>query len=119
MVKEIWNVLNYKAFHPVKVSSLTSKQLKSIIRSSMFLKEKYLPSGEFDKLKARFVAGGNLQDRSLYEKEDITSPTINTWSVLLMAAIAAKEKRKVMTIDVQSTHSSRLPSSVDLSIFNL
>jgi hypothetical protein len=33
----------------------------------MFLKEKYLASGEFDKLKARLVAGGNQQDKDMYD----------------------------------------------------
>ena len=45
------------------------------IMSMMFMKEKYSPSGEFEKLKARLVAGGHMQDRSVYEVENITSPT--------------------------------------------
>ena len=47
-----------------------------IIRSQMFLKEKYLPTGAFEKLKARLVAGGNQQDKDLYD--DISSPTVST-----------------------------------------
>jgi hypothetical protein len=33
----------------------------------MFLKDKYLASGAFDRFKARIVAGGNQQDRNLYD----------------------------------------------------
>ena len=33
----------------------------------MFLKEKYLPTEGFEKLKARLVAGGNMQNKDLYE----------------------------------------------------
>ena len=32
----------------------------------MFLKEKFSPDGTFDKLKARLVAGGHLQDTEIY-----------------------------------------------------
>jgi hypothetical protein len=85
-------------FHPRDTRTLTRKQLKSVIRSSIFLKEKYLPSGEFEKLKARLVAGGNMQDKSLYE--DISSPTVATSAVFAVAAIAAQEHRHVVTIDI-------------------
>ena len=85
-------------FHPRDPKTLTRKQLKAVIRSSIFLKEKYLPSGEFEKLKARLVAGGHMQDKSLYE--DISSPTVSTSAVFAVAAIAAKEKRHVVTLDI-------------------
>lgn len=64
----------------------------------MFLKDKYLSHGEFEKFKARLVAGGHMQDRSLYD--DLSSPTAATSSVFAVAAIAAAEGREVMTIDV-------------------
>jgi hypothetical protein len=83
---------------PIRKRDLTFKQLKSVIRSSMFLKEKYLSTGEFEKLKARLVAGGDQQDRSLYE--DVTSPTVATTAVYMIAAIAARENRKVATFDI-------------------
>jgi hypothetical protein len=34
-----------------------------IIRSCTFLKEKYLAAGEFEKLKAKLVVGGDQQDK--------------------------------------------------------
>ncbi|MCG3769880.1 MAG: hypothetical protein JW384_01011 [Nitrosomonadaceae bacterium] len=83
---------------PVNISALSSKQMKSIIRSSLFLKEKFLSTGEFEKLKSRLVAGGNMQDRSLYD--DVSSPTATTSSIFLVAAIAAKEGRKVAKADI-------------------
>lgn len=43
----------------------------------------------------RIVAGGNQQDKSLYE--DISSPTVATTAVFMIAAIAAKEKRTAVT----------------------
>jgi hypothetical protein len=53
----------------------------------MFFKEKYLPTGVFEKLKARFVAGGDGQDRSLYSELQLSSKTVSTTSVFLVAAL--------------------------------
>ena len=64
----------------------------------MFLKDKYLASGEFERFKARLVAGGNQQDKGLYH--DLSSPTVATSSVLSIAALAASEGRKVVAIDI-------------------
>jgi len=64
----------------------------------MFLKDKYSASGVFDKFKARLVAGGDQQDKGLYE--NLSSPTAATSSVLTVAAIAASEGRNVITIDI-------------------
>jgi hypothetical protein len=66
----------------------------------IFTKEKYDPSGKFEKLKARLVGGGHQQDRTIYSENEISSPTISTTAVFTMAAIAAKECRKVITMDV-------------------
>ena len=89
---------------PVLASDLDDQAKKAIIRSSLFLKEKYLPDGTFDKLKARLVAGGHLQDRSLYMDEEITSPTAALSSVFMMCAIAAKEGRISITADVPGAY---------------
>lgn len=43
-----------------------------------------------------------MQDRSLYE--DTSSPTASTSSVFIVAAIAAKEKRKVKTLDISGAY---------------
>ena len=66
----------------------------------MFLKEKYYADGKFEKLKARLVAGGNMQNRADFG--NISSPVVNTTSVYCIAAIAAKERRTVCTVDVGS-----------------
>jgi len=68
----------------------------------LFFKEKYLPNGDFDKLKARLVAGGHLQDRSVYSESQTSSPTVATEVVMMVATIAAKEQRFVMTADITS-----------------
>jgi hypothetical protein len=88
------------SWHPVRYSNLSIKQKKRVIRSHMSLKEKYLSNGEFEKLKARLVAGGHMQDRSAYGEGDFAAPTVALSSVYMVAAIAAREGPKVATMDV-------------------
>ena len=85
---------------PISFRSLNLKQKKAIIRSSLFLKEKYLPTGEFEKLKARLVALGNMQDLSLYSSEDTGSPTVSILSLLALVAKGHPEGRVFKTLDV-------------------
>ena len=91
-------MLDEGVWEPVNINNFSYEQRKSIIRSSLFLKEKFTSTGMFDKLKARLVAGGNMQDRSLYE--DVSSPTVTTTSVMIVAVLAAKERRHVITADI-------------------
>lgn len=98
ITSELRQILNRKVWHPVHLRDLSTAERVSIIRSSMFLKEKYKPDGDFDKLKARLVAGGDQQNKDLYK--DLSSPTAATTSVLTVAAIAAQQKRRVISIDI-------------------
>ena len=98
--KEIYQIVKKESFEPMPISKVDDKKFRKIIMSMMFMKEKYSPSGEFEKLKARLVAGGHMQDRSVYEVENITSPTVSTAAVFTIAAIAAREGRKVITMDI-------------------
>lgn len=100
IMAELEQLHNKGTWKPVHKKSLSGKQLRKVIRSSMFLKEKFLSTGEFEKLKARLVAGGHMQDRSIYADREISSPTVNTSSVFMVAAIAAKEQRYVVSLDV-------------------
>jgi Reverse transcriptase (RNA-dependent DNA polymerase) len=98
IMAELKQMLDKHVWHGVHTRDLSKKQRSAIIRSSMFLKDKYLASGAFERFKARLVAGGNQQDKGLYE--DLSSPTVATSSVLAIAAIAAMESRKVIAIDI-------------------
>ena len=70
----------------------------------MFLTPKIFPNGAIDKIKARIVAGGHRQDKQLYEDKEISSPTVALTSVLMMAALAAKEGKHVMTLDHKAAY---------------
>ena len=94
--KELRQMIDKKVWEPVDVKGLSWEEKKRIIRSSMFLKEKFLASGEFEKLKARLVAGGDQQDRDLYD--DLSAPTVATSSVFTLLSIAAHEGIAVIDI---------------------
>ena len=100
ITKELVGLHEAGSLGKVRRSELSYKQRKKMIRSMMFLKEKHLPSGEFDKLKARLVAGGHMQDRMEYTSKDTSSPTVSLSAVYMVAGIAAREERVVATADV-------------------
>ena len=68
------------------------------------MKEKATPDGVVDKVKARVVAGGIQQDKSIYTLDETSSPTVSTAAVLVTMAIAAHEGRHVMTMDVETAY---------------
>jgi len=61
----------------------------------MFQKEKYLSSGEFERVQARLVAGGHMQVKSLYD--ELLSATVATTAAFM---IVASENRKAVTLDI-------------------
>ena len=83
-----------KTFIPRKHADLTPDQQERILESHMFIVKKR--KGEY---KARLVASGSKQ-RDYLTKEEASSPTVLTESVLLTAIIDAKEKRNVAIIDI-------------------
>ena len=98
IMKELSQMRDKKVWTPVHMSVLSSTEKHRIIRSQMFLKEKYLPTGVFDKLKARLDAGGNQQDKQLYD--DLSSPTVSTCAVMTVFSIAAYENRNATVVDI-------------------
>jgi hypothetical protein len=97
---EVRNLESYKAFQPIHYDSLSPLQKANILPSMSFVKEKFLSTGEFDKIRARLVIGGDKQDRSLYP--DTSSPTVSIESLFILCCIAAKEGRKTKTADIPS-----------------
>ena len=95
---ELQQMVDRKVWHPVCRRDLSQEQQRSIICSSMFIKEKKKPDGTHDKLKARLVARGDQQDKQLYD--DLSAPTVSTCSFFAIAAIAAEEGRHVMSLDI-------------------
>ena len=67
----------------------------------MFLKDKLLVLGAFDKFKVRLYTGRNTKTKTLY---DDRSPTIATLHILTIAEIDAREGRKVVYLDIAGVY---------------
>jgi hypothetical protein len=87
-----------KALRCVRRASI--KAGTKILKSHMFVVEKYLACGEFDKMKARLVADGRDQDPVMYP--DKSSPTVAVHSVFTALGLASgKPWRIVVKIDIK------------------
>jgi hypothetical protein len=119
IIGELEQLVKKDCFDPVTADQLDSNRRRKLIRSFMFLKIKNRPDGTFDKLKARLVANGSQQTPSVAQQLANSSPTATLTSLLIVSAIAAREKRQVVTIDVKSTYiNARMPDDdiVDILI---
>ena len=77
IIREMKNIhVERKGFQPTMRGDLTEDEYRRAITSRMFLKNKYRADGTFEKIKARLVAGGHLQDRDIYSNGG--SPTAAT-----------------------------------------
>jgi hypothetical protein len=113
-IREIGQILEKGGFESVDVSKLSADDRKGIIPSMIFFKDKYTPSGVFDKFKARLVAGGHLQDREVYETKDIAAPTASIEAVFILLNIAALHDMHVITADIGGAY---LHANMDKPIY--
>jgi histone deacetylase 1/2 len=91
------------AVMPVKRSDLSyAAQLRKVIRSSMFLKEKFDAFGNFEKLKARLVGDGRMQDKKLYD--DLKSPTAMIDHIIMCLVNASYKKWKIGKVDISGAY---------------
>ena len=98
--KEIKGLCDNGTFEGVLPKDLTGSRKKKIIRTFMLLNEKFNAEGDFEKLKARLVANGAQMDPSSHT--DLSAPTVSLTFLLMMVAVAARERREVATMDVGS-----------------
>jgi hypothetical protein len=94
MFKEFAQLDDRDTFEPVLASDLTREAKREALRAVNLIKEKR--TGE---LKGRTCADGRPQ-RSLYSKDETTSPTISQEALTLSLTIDAYEKRDVGIADV-------------------
>lgn len=102
IVSELKQMIDKKVWVPIMGGKLLAMQRATTIRPSMFLKQKNNANGSFLKLKARLVAAGDQQDKSLYE--DLSSPTVSTSAVFTLLSIAAHEERRVAVVDISGAY---------------
>jgi Reverse transcriptase (RNA-dependent DNA polymerase) len=94
----VFRKMNLYFVHILRKPACNSASPSITIRSSLIFKEKYLASGEFEKLKAKLVAGGDQQDEDMYD--DLSAPTVSTSSVFTILSITAHEGRKASVLDI-------------------
>ena len=112
MLAEITQQVQMDVWELCKKQHLSFDAIKRIIPCSLFLKEKLLPDGSFDKLKARLVAGGHRQDTSLYD--DVSSPTVNLTTLYTVLAIAAHEGHSLTAIDIKGAYLNAILKTVEV-----
>ena len=78
VMNELRQLIKLKVLKFLQPDLLDPTTLKGILPSKMFVKPKFDPDGEFDKIKARLVGGGHRQKRYLYSETETSSPTIHS-----------------------------------------
>lgn len=100
--KELRQMCDQDVWDAIMLSSLPIDKRKKVIRSFMFLKEKFKPDGSFDKLKMRLVAGGHMQEK--LDMEIVSSPTVSLSAVFIVFAFAVKLGMTVVTVDITGAY---------------
>jgi hypothetical protein len=100
--KEILQIFEeLKAVIPVMKNEVPEDA--EVLRCFIFLVEKFLANGEFEKIKARLVANGAQQDRELYPNK--SSPTASIHAIFTcMAIVAYIGNYSVAKIDVKGAY---------------
>jgi hypothetical protein len=93
---------------------MSKSQRQTVLESYMFLKLK-----RDGNIKGRTVAGGNKQ-RDYISKEDASSPTVTTESVLLSCIIDAEEHREVAVEDIPNAFvQTRMENEKDMAFIKI
>lgn len=79
-MRELTQIIDKDVWAYMDQADLSITQLKNAIRCHIFLKEKLDAAGVFVKMKARLVAGGDGQDKSI--NRNISSPPL-VWNLFL------------------------------------
>ena len=100
---ELLQLVETGTFQPLMWDDLSIKRQRKVLRSFMFLKNKY-EGKRLIKLKARLVGDGSKQCREDFDSTQISSPTVNLMSLLMVMGIAAMERREVRTYDIKGAY---------------
>jgi hypothetical protein len=100
--KEIIQVFEeFKALSPVMKADVPEDA--EVLRCFIFLVEKFLANGEFDKIKARLVANGAQQKRELHPNK--SSPTASIHAIFTcLALVAYMGNYKVAKVNVKGAY---------------
>jgi hypothetical protein len=111
---EMYQLHMRETFEPRHWEDLTTEQKNKVLESHLFLKLK-----RDGTIKGRTVAGGNRQ-RGFITKEDASSATVATESVLLTAVFDALEGREVAVVDIPNAFiQTRITNEDDMAILRI
>ena len=114
---EIRGLLDKQVFSGVLKSSLSETQRKKIIRMSCFVRDKRNSDGSLQKIKARLVAGGHMQDKTVYTMDQTSSPTVATSSVFSIISTGLSEGRKFLKFDISMAYlNAKMPDEVYMTL---
>jgi hypothetical protein len=97
MVKEIKQALQFKAFHGVHLKDLSAEEKGRILQSTSLYKEKFLPTGEFEKSKSRILVRGDMQKPEYTAAT--SSPVVRHETVMWFLAVCVVCKLHRLKID--------------------
>ena len=99
MIKELTQAVKFKTFHGIHFKDLSYEERKKILNSTTAYKEKFLPSGEFDKKsKSRLLAGSHMQVDEYSGESSAPTARLDTIK-LIIAARAAYYNRVSSKLD--------------------
>ena len=100
--EEVEMLLSMRAMRPVKRDNITAYEwINRVYPARMFLKDKYISSGDFERVKARLVVGGDYVEPAGIG--ETSSPTVNPVTVMMMINIAAVEGMEISCHDIKGT----------------
>jgi len=112
---ELSGIIEREVMLGARYNDLSPTQKKKIIRAKMIITEKF-KDGIFERLKARLVALGNLQDKSEYGKGELSTPTPSHTVLLLQMTLAAIQRKKVYSFDIGQAFLNAEMSKRDIHI---
>jgi hypothetical protein len=108
---EMYQLHMRDTFEPLRWEELNTDEKRKILESHLFLQGK-----RDGRIKERTVAGGN-KERGFITKEEASSPTVSTESVIFTSVIDALEARDVAIIDIPNVFiQTRLTNKEEMAI---
>ena len=96
---EIKQIVDRKTIRGRMFASLSSEEIEKALPLHLFFKEKFKDS-EYERMKGRAVVLGNFQDRSIYEIDEMSAPTVSLLALMTIVVIALKLRMASMGFDV-------------------
>lgn len=112
---ELNNMSAKNVFDFIKYEDIPKHERKNIIYSMLFLTKKYNSGGEFVKMKARLVAGGDKENVELFDR--VAAPTINKVTLFVLFQIAASYDCYLDSVDFPAAYlNSAVPQGKNIFI---